>query len=370
MKSNGEILAWVNTPSFDPNSFTTGISRSLWDKLNNDPFKPLRNKVIQDHFSPGSTFKPIMAVAALQEKIISPSTLVFSPASLKFGRRLYHDHSKHGYGHISVFEALERSSNVFFYQMGIKLGIDKMSAYAKALGLGERTMVELPNEVSGLIPTREWKLRAKGEDWQLGENLSTAIGQGFVLATALQMAVAYNTIGLEGKVVRPMIVKKILGPDNKMIKEFEASILRDVSEEPYDDILVDKKTFQTVKEGMRRVANGAAGTARWWKVPGVEMAGKTGTSQVRSFSAEEIYDKCENRPISQRHHGWYVAFAPAKNPEITVAVLAEHACHGNTGGAPIARDVVLAYMQKYHPEMLKKDDPSAKPTSKPEATNE
>ncbi|MGE0762026.1 MAG: penicillin-binding protein 2 [Bdellovibrionales bacterium] len=380
MKSNGEILAWVNTPSFDPNEFTTGISQAVWDKLNNDPFKPLRNKVIQDHFSPGSTFKPIVAVAALQEKIITPTSLVFSPASLKFGRRLYHDHSKTGYGHITVLDALERSSNVFFYKMGISLGIDRMAGYAKALGLGEKTEVELPNEVSGLIPTSEWKKRSKGEEWQPGENLSNAIGQGFVLATALQMAVAYNTIGLEGKVVRPTIIKKILAPDNRVLKEMEPKILRDVSSEPYlcaecspdgVKILIDKKTFQTVKEGMRRVANGTAGTARWWKVPGIEMAGKTGTSQVRSFSAEEIYDKCENRPIMQRHHGWFVAFAPADKPEITVAVLAEHACHGNTGGAPIARDVVLAYMQKYHPEKLKKEKeaPAAK-ISAPEASEE
>lgn len=370
MKSNGEILAWVNTPSFDPNEFTTGISRALWDKLTNDPFKPLRNKVIQDHFSPGSTFKPIVAVAALQEKIITPTTVIHAPASIKFGRRVYHDHSKTGHGYITVFEALERSSNVFFYKMGISLGIDRMAGYARALGMGEKTEIQLPHEVSGLIPTSEWKQRALGEEWQPGENLSNAIGQGFTLATALQMAVTYNTIALEGKVVRPFIVKRVLGPENRVIKEFEPQILRDITAEDFTP-RVDSKTFQVVKEGMRRVANGHAGTARWWKVPGVEMAGKTGTSQVRSFSAEEIYDKCELRPLMQRHHGWFVAFAPAEAPEISVAVLAEHACHGNTGGAPVARDIVLAYMQKYHPERIKKD---AKPIDakapKPEESTE
>lgn len=359
MKANGEILAWVNTPSFDPNEFTTGISRAVWDKLANDPFKPLRNKVIQDHFSPGSTFKPIVALAALQEKVIQPGTIVHAPASLKFGRRVYHDHSKAGHGYITVLEALERSSNVFFYKMGISLGIDRMASYAKAIGLGERTAIELPHEVTGLIPTSDWKQRTLGEEWQPGENLSNAIGQGFVLATALQMAVAYNTIGLEGQVVRPFLVKRVLGNGNQVLREFEPKVLRDVSsEDPAlnpTEVRIEKKTFKVVKEGLRRVANGAAGTARWWKVPGVEMAGKTGTSQVRSFSAEEIYDKCELKPIALRHHGWFVAFAPAEAPEITVAVLAEHACHGSTGGAPIARDVVMAYMQKYHPERIKKD---------------
>lgn len=373
MKSNGEILAWVNTPSFDPNEFTTGISRSLWDKLNNDPFKPLRDKIIQDHFSPGSTFKPIVALAALQEKVITPSTIVHSPAMIKFGRRPYHDHTKTGHGYITVLEALERSSNVFFYKMGISLGIDRMAPYAKAVGLGEKTEIQLPHEVSGLIPTSEWKKRAKGEDWQPGENLSNAIGQGFVLTTALQMAVAYNTIGLEGKVVKPFVVKRVLSPDSAVATEFEPTIIRDVSKESFDGVTIDTKTFRTVKEGMRRVANGNAGTARWWKVPGIEMAGKTGTSQVRSFSADEIYDKCELRPIMQRHHGWFVAFAPADAPEITVAVLAEHACHGSTGGAPIARDIVLAYMQKYHPEKLKKDaklGPAAKVMAPEEVTDE
>ncbi len=361
MKKNGEILAWVNTPSFDPNEFTTGFSRPVWDKLANDPLKPLRNKVIQDHFSPGSTFKPIVALAALQEKIITPTTIIHAPATLKFGRRIYHDHTKTGQGYITVFEAIERSSNVFFYKMGISLGIERMAAYAKALGLGEKTEIQLPDEKSGHIPTSAWKQKKHGEAWQPGENLSTAIGQGFVETTALQMAVAYNAIALEGEVVKPFMVKRVLGPGNRVIQEFEPQIMRDVSVEGNPSgVRIDKQTFKTVKEGMRRVANGVSGTARWWKVPGVEMAGKTGTSQVRSFSADEVHDKCVLKPIASRHHGLFVAYAPAEDPEITIAVLAEHACAGSTGAAPIARDILLAYMQKYHPERIKKD---IKPTA-------
>ncbi|MBX7231336.1 MAG: penicillin-binding protein 2 [Bdellovibrionales bacterium] len=367
MKSNGEVLAWVNTPSFDPNEFTTGISNEVWDSLANNKLKPLRDKIIQDHFSPGSTFKPIVAVAALQEKIITPTTLVHAPAFIKFGRRIYHDHTKTGQGYITVLEAIERSSNVFFYRMGISLGIDKIAAYARALGLGEKSHIELPHEVSGLIPSSEWKLRTMGEEWQPGENLSNAIGQGFILTTALQMAIAYNTIALEGKVVKPFIVKKIMNVDNNVDQEFQPVIVRDVSKDPFKGVTVDPKTFQVVKEGMRRVANGNSGTARWWKVPGVEMAGKTGTSQVRSFSSEEIYDKCELHRFELRHHGWFVAYAPAEAPEIVIAVLAEHACHGNTGGAPVARDILMAYTQKYHPEKLKKDVQSRTPAAKSHA---
>ena len=356
MKANGEILAWVNTPSYDPNEFATGISTQIWSKLVNDPFKPLRNKLIQDHFSPGSTFKPFVALAALQEKVITPTTIVNSPATLKFGRRLYHDHTKTGHGNITVYDAIERSANIFFYKMGIALGIDRIANYAKLFGLGSRTGIELNNEVPGLIPTSEWKLKTLGEEWQPGENLSNAIGQGFILTTALQMAVGYNAIGLEGLVYKPFIVQKIVSHDNQVIKEFGSHLVRDISTPTTDGKpYIDKKYFKVVKEAMRRVANGDRGTARFWKIPGVEMAGKTGTSQVMSFAADQIHYKCENRPLHQRHHGWFVAFAPAEKPEITIAVLAEHACHGNTGGVPVARDIALAYFQKYHPDMLKVD---------------
>lgn len=360
MKSNGEILAWVNTPSYNPNEFATGFTPQLWNKLVNDPFKPFRNKIIQDHFSPGSTFKPIVALAALQENIITPTTLVNSPSTLKFGRRIYHDHTKVSQGNISVYEAIERSSNVFFYKMGISLGIDRIATYAKLLGLGTRTGIELPSEVPGLIPTAAWKQKALGEEWQPGENLSNAIGQGFVLTTALQMATAYNTIALEGKLYKPFIVSKVVNLENKVVKSYEPTLVRDISQPNAQGAFIDKKNFEVVKEAMRRVANGDHGTARWWKIPGVEMAGKTGTSQVMSFNAEQIFANCPSQPIQFRHHGWFVAFAPAEAPEITVAVLAEHACHGNTGGVPVARDIIAAYMQKYHPERFKKDGPKLK----------
>lgn len=353
MKNNGEILAWVNTPSYDPNNFSTGIPPQIWAQLINDPFRPLRNKVIQDHFSPGSTFKPIIALAAISEKVITPDTLINSPGSLKFGRRVYHESHRVNNGLINVIKAIEISSNVFFYKMGIQLGIDRMAPYAKALGLGAKTGVTMTQEVSGLIPTSEWKVKKLGEEWQPGENLSNAIGQGFVLVTALQMAVAYNAIGLDGKVYKPFLIKKILGQDSKVIQEFQPQLVRDASEPNEFGVIIEKSTFKAVREGMRRVVMGDAGTARGSRVEGVEMAGKTGTTQVRSFSAEEIYNRCDSRPLTQRHHGWFVAFAPVENPEITVAVLAQHSCTGSRGGAPIVADIMKAYFEKYHPEMIK-----------------
>lgn len=360
MKTNGEILAWVNTPSYDPNKFSTGIPPQIWNQLINDPFRPLRNKVIQDHFSPGSTFKPIVALAALQEKVITPNTYVHAPAELKFGRRVYHDAHRTSHGNINVAQAIEASSNIFFYKMGIQLGIDRIAPYAKLLGLGARTNISMAHEAPGLIPNSEWKLKKLGEEWQPGENLSNAIGQGFVLVTALQMAVAYNAIGLDGKVVKPFLIKRVLNQDSKVVQEFEPQILRDATQPNEFGVTIDPGYFKVVKDGMKRVVSGARGTATRFKLGGVEMAGKTGTTQVRSFSAEEIYKRCDSRPIFQRHHGWFVAFAPADKPDITVAVLAQHACSGAYGGAPVVKDIMTAYFEKYHPELLKKAEKEMK----------
>jgi penicillin-binding protein 2 len=353
MKSNGEILAWVNTPSYDPNKFSTGIPPQVWAQLINDPFRPLRNKVIQDHYSPGSTFKPFVALAALSEKVITPNTLVAAPGQIMFGRRAYHDHSKVGYGSINVTKALEVSSNIFFYKMGIALGIDRLAPYAKLLGLGQKTNIAMTHEVSGLIPTSEWKLKKLGEEWQPGENLSNAIGQGFVLATALQMAIGYNSIGLEGKVVKPFLIKKILDQDSRVIQEFQPQIVRDATQPNEFGVTIPQEYFKVVKEGMRRVINGEHGTARGSKLDFVEMAGKTGTTQVRSFAADDVYSRCDGRPLFQRHHGWFVAWAPADNPEIAVAVLSQHSCSGARGSAPVVKDIMTAYFEKYHPEMIK-----------------
>ncbi|MEZ0392650.1 MAG: penicillin-binding protein 2 [Pseudobdellovibrionaceae bacterium] len=352
MKTDGEVLAWVSAPSYDPNEFARGIGSQLWSKLVNDPFKPLRNKVIQDYFSPGSTFKAFMALAALQEKVITPTTIINCPGFLMFGRRPYHDHLRGGHGNISVYEALERSSNVFFYKMGIALGIDKMYNYVSTFGLGQKTGIELPREVAGLMPSAEWKKKQIGEEWQAGENLSVAVGQGFVQASPIQLAVAYNAIGLEGKVYRPFVIKKIVDNDGKVLQETSSKLIRDLQEKQGTGISLTPENFKVVKEGLRRVANGDRGTAKWLKIPGVQMAGKTGTSQVMGFAASDIYSKCENRPIHQRHNGWFIAWAPADKPVITVAALAQHSCHGSTGAGPMVRDTIRAYFDKYHPEII------------------
>jgi penicillin-binding protein 2 len=351
MRSNGEILTWLNAPSYDPNAFSTEITPKMWAKINSDPYKPLRNKVIQDHFWPGSTFKPLVALAALQDKAITDKTLINAPGKFWFGNRWFHNHNKNGEGLITVYDAIERSSNVFFYQMGIKLGVDKIFNYVSLLGLGQRTQIEMDREAPGRLPNSTWKKSIKGEEWQPGENLTLGIGQGYVTVTPLQMAVAYNTIATEGKVVKPFIVKKVVDHDGNILMERNSEVVRDVTLPQPNGYKIDPETFRIVKEAMRRVANGTHGTGRGFKVPGVQLAGKTGTAQVMSFSADQIYQKCEGRPMHMRHHGWYVVWAPWDKPEIVVSVLTQHSCSSHAS-LPIARDIMEAYFKKYHPEVI------------------
>lgn len=340
---NGEILAWVSVPGFDPNELVMGLTVQRWQQLALDPKRPLRNKVIQDHYPPGSTFKPFVALAALQEKIITEKTLISCPGFITFGNRRFHDHKKEGFGLLNVLGAIERSSNVFFYKMGIALGVDKIHKWASLFGFGELLPIELKRQSPGVLPSSERKLKTTGQPWHPGENLSLAIGQGGIVVTPLQLALAYLTIGLEGQMMRPFVVRKIFD-DYQVYLENQPQVLRQIDE-------IQRENFKIIKEALRRVVNEPGGTARRTvRLLGVQIAGKTGTSQVRSFSQDEIYQKCENKPFDRRHHGWFAGFAPFDEPEIALAVLVEHGCAGSRSAGPIAREIFLNYFQKYHPD--------------------
>jgi len=343
LNRDGEILAWVSVPGFDPNAFIGGVDPELWKKLVLDPRKPLRNKLIQDHYPPGSTFKPLVALAALEKGVVRAQTVIACPGFIMFGNKAFHDHKREGFGALNIIEALERSSNVFFYKMGIALGVDNMYKYISQFGIGSKTGIEIPREAPGLMPSSEWKKQQYKEEWHPGENLSVAIGQGMVLATPLQMAVAYMGIGNGGEIIKPFVIK-IVKDGYKIVLENKKTVVRQISD-------IAPEHFKTVQEGLYRVVNGPAGTARTQvRLEGVNISGKTGTAQVRAFSAKEIYAKCESRPVEQRHHGWFIGYAPSENPEIAVAVLAEHSCAGSRGAGPVARKIFLEYFKKYHPE--------------------
>lgn len=364
MTPTGEILAWVSHPSFDPNIFSTRVTPDVWRVWVNNSDRPLRNKAIQDHYSPGSTFKAVVALAGLQEKQIKANQRVYAPATYRLGRRTWHDHTHTGQGYVEVREALERSSNVFFYKLGKELGPDIIAKYANALGLGSPTGVPISGEVKGHIPTRKWKKERWGEPWQDGESLNTAIGQGHVLVTNIQLAQAYSAIAQDGALYKPQLIKKIIYTDHKnkelTEKVFKPELIRNLSTDTNADYYIAKEHFDVVKQGLWRVVNGSQGTAMRTRFnEPFNVSGKTGTAQVRAFSADEIHRPCEMRTKKQKHHGWFVGYGSVEGkPEITIAVFTEHSCT-SAAAVPIAKEVFEAYFKKYHNMRTADDKPKS-----------
>ncbi|MBU6155014.1 MAG: penicillin-binding protein 2 [Bdellovibrionales bacterium] len=341
---NGEVLAMVSRPSFDPADFSRGIDSELWNKLISDENHPLRDKTIQDHYPPGSTFKTITAIAALEEGVISKDTTFSCAGSINLGSRKVHCWKKGGHGPVNVVSALTHSCDVFFYRVAQKLkSVDDIAKWAFHLGLGKKTGIELGREVPGLIPTEAWKQQRFNVAWSPGETLYVAIGQSFVLTTTIQLANAYASLVNGGTLFKPHVVKAVQSEDGKTLKEFLPRIL--------DKTKLKPETVDLVTQGLWGVVNIPGGTAYSQHIPGMEFAGKTGTVQVVTQKAEKIYQKCENLRYNQRHHGVFVGYAPIKNPSIVVAVVAEHACSGSQGAAPIAREVIKNYLQKFYPDL-------------------
>lgn len=334
--TNGDILAMASAPSFDQNEFIGGISQTKWDELISNPGKPMINKAIQGEYPPASTYKIITSIAALEEKVVDLNTSVFCPGSLKYGNRVYRCWKKYGHGEMDIYKGLEQSCDVFYYQAGIKLGVDTLAQYAMGCGLGARTGIMLDNERKGLIPTSEWKLKRFNEPWQGGENLSIAIGQGYNLVTPLQMAVFIGAVGNGGTLYRPRIVKTI--------QNSRGDIVREVKPEIKGGIPAGRETLGIVKTALLDVVQGERGTARGIRIKGVEIAGKTGTAQVFSIKKDEDIEQ-EDLDYNLRDHAWFVCYAPAENPAIAIAVMIEHGEHGSTAAAPVAGALIKQYLQ-------------------------
>ncbi len=348
----GEVLAMVSTPSFLPSEFSKGLTSAYWASLVNNTKNPLRDRNIQEHYSPGSTFKPFTAIAALEEGVIDPDSKIRCHGTLKLGNRTYHSWKKYSKEKVDVVGALRESCNIFFWTVTTKMDIDVLAKYSKLFGLGEKTGINLPREVSGLIPTKEWKHKKYGKPWQQGETLSCAIGQSFILASPLQLATAYAAIANEGKVFKPYVVSEVFSNSGQTIKKYSPTLL--------SEFKLKDSTWKAVKRGLFEVANDPKGTAWYRKGFGNNMAGKTGTTQVVASSADKVYDKCEDKEYDQRHHGLFVAFAPYENPRIAVASIVEHGCHGSSAAAPVVERVINTYMQKYEKEIFDKYEPIEK----------
>ncbi len=344
--NTGEILAMVSRPSFDPTEFSRGLTAKYWKKLSQDEYKPMTDRTIQEHYSPGSTFKTFTAIAALEEKLINPTQEIMCPPTFRLGRRVFHDWKKNGHGLTDVYKALRRSVDVYFYKIATKLDIDILYQYAKQFGFSTRTGVPLAREIPGLLPNKEWKLKKTGEPWQKGETLSCVIGQSYVLATPIQLAMAYATIANGGKLLQPHLIKEIFSSDGTIKKKFSTKVVNTVTVSP--------ETLEHVKKGLYQVVNHRKGTAWWYRGRGIRMAGKSGTSQVRSMSKKELFSRCVDMPYKDRHHGIFVAFAPFDNPKVAVATVVEHGCSGSGAAAPVVRNVIETYMKKYESELYAK----------------
>jgi penicillin-binding protein 2 len=335
--TNGHILAMASNPSFDQNTFVGGMSHDQWESFVSDPLKPLTNRAVQGEYPPGSTYKIVTAIAGLEEGIVDfETTLESCKGFYKFGNREYGCWKKKGHGKLTVSEAITESCDVFFYQIGLAIGVDKLKEYAAILGLGSSTQVDLDRETGGLIPTAAWKKRRFGIEWQEGETLSLAIGQGFNLVTPIQMAVLISTIGNGGIKYKPEIFKKLESTEGTVLKESKPKIL--------GKIQVSAHTMELVRKGLWGVVNSDKGTARGSRIPGIEFSGKTGTSEVVSRKEDEPDEK-ENVPDHLKPHAWFIAYAPSENPKIAVAVVVEHGEHGSGSAAPIAKEMIKTYLR-------------------------
>ncbi|MDF0601787.1 penicillin-binding protein 2 [Psychromarinibacter sp. C21-152] len=326
----GDLLAIGSAPSFDPNKFVRGISVADYRALLEDDHRPLANKSVQGAYPPGSTFKMVTALAALEDGVIEPDEEVYCPGYKELGRRRFHCWKRWGHGDLALVNALEQSCDVYFYDIAERVGIEKITAMARKLGLGIRHDLPVSAVVGGLTPTKAWKRENRDADWLIGDTLNAGIGQGFVLTSPLQLAVMTARIA-SGRQVEPRLVRSIEAQDEAPAPP------------PLD---INPAHLQFIREGMYSVVNSGSGTARGSRVvaEGLRMAGKTGTSQVRNITAAERargVTRNEDLPWERRDHALFVSYAPADAPKLACSVVVEHGGGGSLAAAPIARDILL-----------------------------
>ncbi|HEU4402311.1 MAG TPA: penicillin-binding protein 2 [Candidatus Polarisedimenticolia bacterium] len=337
--NSGAVLAIISRPAFDPNVFVRRFSQDTWDALENDPRFPLQDRALLSKFAPGSVFKIVMSIAALEEKVATPGRGDHCTGSWRFGDKVYQCWAirKGGHGYLTMREAIIQSCNIYFYHLGNDMGIERISHWAHLLGFGEPTEIDLPQEKPGTVPDPEWKkeMFAKTDPiWHPGETISVSIGQGAVEVTPIQMAVFASTIANGGTVYRPHIVRSV-------------EVREGVEEESREDYVrrrleIHPKTLEVIKDAMWGVVN-EDGTGVRAKIAGRDVCAKTGTAQVFKASRDVDADKL---PKEKRDHAWFVGFAPKDDPQIAWAVFVQNGGHGGTTAAPIARAVLERFFQK------------------------
>ncbi len=335
---SGEVLAMTSTPAYDPSAFTRGLTTQEWKALTSDPKSPLINKAIAGQYAPGSTFKPVVALAALERGVIDARTRVFCPGDFRVGNAVFHCWRRGGHGSLAMRDAIVQSCDCYFYEVARRVGVDRIAAMGNRLGLGIRLGIDLPNERPGLLPTTEWKQRTRGSGWSVGETVITGIGQGYVLSSPLQLATMAARIA-NGKVA----------PVPRLVRDAKAAEHAGLNETA-SDLGLSEAHLRVVRDGMDGVVNGERGTAKRAAIttPGMEMAGKTGTSQVRRISMAERKGgviRNEQLPWERRDHALFIGYAPVSRPRFAVAVVIEHGGAGSKAAAPVGRDILLKAQQ-------------------------
>jgi penicillin-binding protein 2 len=328
---SGEVLAFTSLPAYDPNRFAGGIDLASWQSLMTDPLKPLQNRALQGRYSPGSTFKIAVAVAALEEGVVTPDYRVFCPGGATFYGRFFKCHLAGGHGSVDMRHAIEKSCNTYFYTLGNMLGVDRIHKWASLLGLGERSGIDLPNEIKGLVPSTEWKKTTSEPKWYPGETISVSIGQGQVSVTPMSLAVMMMTVANGGTRFTPHVLKAV--DEGKGWQPVPPP-------PPQSSVKMKKSTIDALHDGLWMVVN-AAGTGGRARIEGFNVAGKTGTAQVISITGAKV----AKGKMDVRDHGWFVFFAPHDKPEVAGVIFAEHAEHGYLG-APIAKYAIETYFAK------------------------
>lgn len=334
---DGEILALASSPGYDPNLFIGGIDKVSWERIASSKDFPLQNRALSGQYPPGSVFKIIVALAGLQEGVIDPQEEFFCNGAYTLGRRKYRCWKEYGHGKISLRRALVESCDVYFYNLGRRLGVDKIAYYAKKFGLGRKTGFDAAREKEGLVPTREWKLRKLGEPWQAGETVSLSIGQSFILVTPIQMVNVISAIFNGGGLYQPQVTKWVGKSEADKVYEFSPKLMQRLG--------IKQEHLEFVKKALIDAVNEPRGTGSKARVKNITVAGKTGTAQVVTLEERKGPDDEDEVPFELRDHAWFVAVAPAESPRIAVAVLVEHGGHGGSGAAPIAKEMIKAYLR-------------------------
>ncbi len=332
--STGKVLAVVSTPGFEPNELSSGVTQDKWREIVENPLDVLTNRAIQGLYPPASTFKPIHALAALEENVITPETRIYSGPAFRFAGRDYRDWKEEGHGTISVHRAIVESSDTFFYQVGLKLGIGRLARHSRAFGFGAKTGVGLLNEKSGIVPSAEWKKKALGVRWYEGETISASVGQGYMLATPIQVANAYAAIANNGTVFVPQLIEEIASPEGNALFAF--------APRKKGALYGTGKNLKTVAEALKGVVHEQGGTAHFLSGAGLRIAGKTGTAQVRKLIQRT--KNIEGIAYKNRDHAWFAGYAPYDDPKIAVCVIVEHGGFGASAAAPVAREIFRAYL--------------------------